>query len=42
MYYINNGSYTKIGLQGPLESINNSGLSAIPSSNNQYIAYVNG
>lgn len=42
MYYINNGSYTKIGLQGPLESINNAGLSVVPSSNNQYIAYVNG
>ena len=26
MYYINNGSYTKIGLQGPLESINNAGI----------------
>jgi hypothetical protein len=34
MYYINNGSYTKIGLQGPLESINNAGLSATPDSDN--------
>lgn len=42
MYYINNGSYTKIGLQGPLESINNSGLSATPDSDNQCIAYLNG
>ncbi len=41
-YYINNGTYTKLGLSGLLETLNNSNLPPYPEYDNQCIAYLNG